>query len=212
MQPQQNILDCYNKTAGNYAGKFADELNHKHLDGILLKAFAGENAGKGKFIDLGCGPGQTTKYLFDGGVTNIIGTDISPAMIMVAKEINPNLDFDTADMLSLPYPGGSFGAAIAFYSVVHFSYDQMATAFSEIKRVLRKDGQFLFSFHIGDSIVHLDNFLDHDVNIDFYFFEVKKIKDILTESGFAIMDVIEREPYMGFEYASKRAYIWAVSL
>lgn len=212
MQPQQNIIDCYNKTAANYADKFGDELVHKHLDCILLSAFAIENRTKGRLIDLGCGPGQATKFLFDCGMTDIVGTDISPAMITVAKDIHPTLNFETADMLSLPYPDQSFGSAVAFYSIVHFNYDQIATAFSEVKRVLKKDGQFLFSFHIGNNIVHLDNFLDHDVNIDFYFFETQQIKDMLAEIGFAIIDVIEREPYKDFEYISKRAYIWAVSL
>jgi 2-polyprenyl-3-methyl-5-hydroxy-6-metoxy-1,4-benzoquinol methylase len=77
MQEQKNIIDCYNKTATNYAEKFIHELDNKHLDKILLKAFIAENNHKGKLIDLGCGPGQTTKFLFDNGHTNIIGTDLS---------------------------------------------------------------------------------------------------------------------------------------
>jgi ubiquinone/menaquinone biosynthesis C-methylase UbiE len=212
MQPQQNIIDCYNKTAVNYADKFGDELSHKHLDSILLEAFARENAGAGKLIDLGCGPGQTTKYLFGCGAKDVVGTDISPQMILVAKDRYPSLNFETADMLSLPYTAESFGAAVAFYSIVHFSYEEIATAFSEVKRILKRGGQFLFSFHIGDHIIHLDNFLDHPVNIDFYFFEVEKILSILYETGFEIMDCIERAPYNGIEYASRRAYIWVKSL
>ncbi len=63
MQEQKNIIHCYDKTAKNYADKFINELSHKHLDRILLKLFASKNLDKGKLIDLGCGPGQTTKYL-----------------------------------------------------------------------------------------------------------------------------------------------------
>jgi hypothetical protein len=39
MQDQKNIIDCYDKTAKNYADKFIDELNHKHPDRILFKIF-----------------------------------------------------------------------------------------------------------------------------------------------------------------------------
>ena len=71
MQEQRDIIDCYDKTANNYADKFIDELTKKHLDRILLKSFAAENFNKGKLIDLGCGPGQTTKYLSECGLTEI---------------------------------------------------------------------------------------------------------------------------------------------
>jgi ubiquinone/menaquinone biosynthesis C-methylase UbiE len=211
MQPQKNTIDCYNKTANAYADKFIDELSHKHLDKILLQSFAEENKNKGKAIDLGCGPGQTTRFLYDCGITDIIGTDISPAMMKVAKQINPNISFEVADMLQLQYADHSFGSAIAFYSIVHFDYEQVKIAFKEIKRVLKEKGQFLFSFHIGEEIVHLDNFLEQPVNIDFHFFDTAKIVALLTETGFELIDVIERQPYANAEHPTQRAYIWAVN-
>ncbi len=208
MQEQKDIIDCYDKTAKNYAEKFIDELRHKHLDRILLQSFASENRDKGTLIDLGCGPGQTTKYLADCGVTDILGVDIAPNMVRVAKSINPQLHFETADMLALQYPDRFFGSAIAFYSIVHFDYEQIKLAFREVRRVLAESGQFLFSFHVGDDLVHLDNFLDHQVNIDFYFLETHRVRELLTETGFEIIDIIERQPYNDAEYPSKRAYIW----
>jgi trans-aconitate methyltransferase len=90
VQEQKNIIDCYTKTAKNYADKFLDELSKKHFDRMILKAFAAENFNNGKLIDLGCGPGQTTKYLSDCGLTNITGIDLSPEMVGVAKAIKPS--------------------------------------------------------------------------------------------------------------------------
>ena len=116
MQEQKDIIHCYDKTARNYADKFIDELSHKHLDRIMLKSFALENLDRGKLIDLGCGPGQTTKYLSDCGLTDILGIDISSQMVAAAKNINSQLHFETADILDLNYPDKFFGSAIAFYS------------------------------------------------------------------------------------------------
>lgn len=208
MTDQRTIIDCYNKTANTYASRFMDELSHKHFDRLLLNAFATENKNCGKLIDLGCGPGQTVKYLSECGIHNITGVDLSPAMIETAKALNPQLHFETADMLNLNYPDKSFGCAIAFYSIVHFSYDEVATALKEIRRVLDEQGELLFSFHIGDHVVHLDNFLDEQVTIDFYFFDPLVIIKLLTECGFEVIDAIERKPYKNVEYPSNRAYIW----
>ena len=211
MQKQENIIDCYDKTATYYAEKFINELDKKHLDRLLLKAFADENSGKGKLIDLGCGPGQTTKYLSSCGFTDLIGIDISSAMVAAARSINPHLQFEAGDMLKLGYPGKSFGSAIAFYAIVHFDYAQIKLVFGETRRVLKDKGQFLFSFHIGTEIIHHDVLFDQPVNIDFHFFETNKIIDLLIETGYDLVDVIERLPYKNAEYQSKRAYIWAES-
>ncbi len=73
---QQNIIACYNATAGEYAANLFDELSKKPFDRLLLRQFAAENEAKGKMIDLGCGPGQTTKFLAENGVEDIIGTDL----------------------------------------------------------------------------------------------------------------------------------------
>jgi ubiquinone/menaquinone biosynthesis C-methylase UbiE len=209
MQKQKNIIDCYDKTAINYAEKFFNELDSKHLDKLLLKAFIAENNVKGRLIDLGCGPGQTTKFLVDNGFSDIIGVDISAEMVKVAKQTNQNLNFEQADILNLTYPDNSFGSAIAFYSIVHFDYAQVQTALKEIKRVLVDKGELLFAFHIGNDIIRLDNFLEHPVEIDFHFFEVAKIKSILLETGYEMVDIIIRQPYKDVEHQSERAYIWA---
>lgn len=211
MQPQAAVADCYNKTAQAYADKFIDELDGKHLDRILLKSFASENKARGRLIDLGCGPGQTTAFLFDHGIADILGVDLSPQMIAAAQNRNPHINFKAADILNLPYADASFGAAVAFYAIVHFSYGQVLAAFKEINRILLTGGEILFSFHIGTEVVHLANFLGHEVNIDFCFFETGKIVSLLEEARFSVIDVLEREPYKSAEPPSRRAYIWAKS-
>jgi len=208
MQEEKNIIGCYNKTAADYATQYMDELSKKHLDRMLLQAFATENINNGKLIDLGCGPGQTTKYLWDCGLTNSIGIDIAPVMVNVAKQLNPQLQFETASMLQLPYPDSTFGSAIAFYSIVHFNTEQIPAAFNEIRRILKYNGQLLFSFHVGNDVVHLNHLLGHEVDIDFHFFDTAAIIHLLQASGFEVIDAVERQPYPGVEYPSKRAYIW----
>jgi SAM-dependent methyltransferase len=207
MPSQQKTIRCYNQTATKYADKFFHELDHKHMDRILLQAFAAENKGKGKMIDIGCGPGQTTVFLSGMGIRDLVGTDLSTAMIDEARKLSPGLAFETADMLQFGYADNSFGSAVAFYAVVHFDEAQLLAALKEINRVLIPKGQFLFSFHTGNEEVHLDEFLGEKISIDFQFFETNKVIELAKEAGFSVVDVIERMPYAE-EHPTVRAYIW----
>jgi len=208
MLNQQKIIDCYNKTASTYAEKFINELEHKHLDTILLKAFADENRAKGRIIDIGCGPGQTTQFLTDQGTKDLLGVDISPEMVSIAQKLNPKAKFEVADMLALGYPDESFGAIVAFYAIVHLGYSYLPTAFNEFYRVLVPGGQALLSFHAGEEKIHQDIFLDQKVDVDFIFYKTNSVIELLAAAGFGIIDAVERKPYPGVEYPSTRAYVW----
>jgi ubiquinone/menaquinone biosynthesis C-methylase UbiE len=151
----------------------------------------------------------TTKFLFDAGVKDIIGTDISPGMVNVARKIFPYIKFETGDILALPYNANHVGSAVAFYAIVHFGYDQIAKAFNEVNRVLKEGAHFLFSFHVGEETVHFDKANDIDVDIDLHFLQTDRILKLLHDNNFRIIDAIERLPYPDVEYATKRAYVWA---
>jgi SAM-dependent methyltransferase len=209
MQSQDKTIKTYNATAESYAATRIDELSKKHLDRLLLNEFARINKGRGRCADFGCGPGQITKFLFDAGVREIVGVDISPGMVNVANRIFPNIKFEQGDLLNLPYNADHFASAVAFYAIVHFDYYQIAKAFKEINRVLKKDAHFLFSFHVGEDTVHFDKANDIDVDIDLHFFQTKRILELLGDNKFRIIDAIERFPYPDVEYATQRAYVWA---
>ena len=209
MPSQEKIIESYNNTAESYAASRIDELRKKRLDRLILTEFASLNKNKGTCADFGCGPGQTTKFLFDCGVKDIIGIDISPGMVNTARKLFPDIKFATGDLLALPYAPNHFASAVAFYSIVNFDYDQIGTAFKEVNRVLRNEGQFLFSFHVGEGIVHFDKANEIDVDIDLYFWPMDRILKLLLETNFRIIEAIERIPYPDIEYASKRGYVWA---
>jgi ubiquinone/menaquinone biosynthesis C-methylase UbiE len=130
-------------------------------------------------------------------------------MVNVARRLFPYIKFKTGDLLALPYSENYFASAVAFYAIVHFDYEQIAKAFREVNRVLRKDGHFLFSFHVGEETVHFDKANNIDVDIDLHFFQTNRILELLRDCKFKIIDTIERFPYPDVEYATKRAYVWA---
>jgi len=55
----------------------------------------------------------------------------------------------------------------------------------------------------------LSEFLGKVVDLDFMFFRTDFISRCLEDVGFEGIEVIERDPYPGVEYQSRRAYVFA---
>src|SRR5688500_15944020 len=98
MRENLKIAEGYSKTALKYADKFANELEVKRFDHCYLMDFAKRNANKGRIIDIGCGPGHATSFLYTAGCTDVMGMDLSPGMIEIARQRYPGLPFQQGDM------------------------------------------------------------------------------------------------------------------
>jgi hypothetical protein len=76
--------------------------------------------------------------------------------------------------------------------------------------VLQPGGIFLFTYHVGNKTIHVEEFLGRKIDIDFMFFTTEFISNCLEKIGFENLDIIEREPYPEVEYQSRRAYVFAL--
>ena len=173
-----------------------------------LDRFAEKVLAIGPACDVGCGPGQVARYLHDRGV-RVTGVDLSPAMVEAARKLNPGIEFAQADMRSMKNEDETFGGIAAFYSIIHIPRPEVVSVLAEMKRVLRPGGLLFLAFHIGDEILHLDEWWGQRVSVDFIFFRPEEMKGFLTEAGFRVVEIVEREPYPDVEHQSRRAYIFA---
>ena len=204
------LQTSYDRVAEDYAEQFRDELDGKPFDRKMLDWLAEKVGGSGVVCDMGCGPGQVARYLHGRGV-KACGVDVSPAMVLQARRLNPEVDFRQGDMLALSdVEAGAYGGIAAFYAIVHIPRRKLSQALREFVRVLRPRGVLLLAFHIGREVKHLDEWWGKEVSLDFLFYETEEVKGRLTAAGFALEEVIERDPYPEpVEYQSRRAYIFA---
>ncbi|HXU40271.1 MAG TPA: methyltransferase domain-containing protein [Blastocatellia bacterium] len=210
MDPEKlaSLKAGYDKVAAHYVERIFNELDHKPLDRLLLDRFAESIGGSGRTCDVGCGPGHVTNYLRQRGV-NVFGIDLSSAMVDQARQLCPGIEFKTGNMLSLELESESLAAIVAFYSIIHVHRDEVVNALAEMKRVLEPGGRLLLAFHIGDEILHLDEWWEEPVSVDFVFFKPDEMRNYLERAGLEIEEVIEREPYPDVEHPSRRAYIFS---
>lgn len=205
-----SVRTNYDIVAENYAAQFRDEMSKKPFDRKMLEWLIEKIGGAGIICDLGCGPGQIAGYLQSCGA-EVCGIDLSPEMIRRARILFPNINFQTGDMTNLEnIAENSFGGIAAFYSIVNIPPESLPQVFDEMHRVLRPHGVLLISFHIGQEIVHLDEMLEKQVSLDFFFYKTVDIKEKLTIAGFKIDEAIERDPYAEtVEHQTRRTYIFA---
>jgi SAM-dependent methyltransferase len=203
-----DIRESYDSAAAAYAEHLSAELERKPLDRHLLNRFAEETRGRGLVVDLGCGPGHVARYPSQQGVT-IFGVDISPKMVAIARSANPDLDFRVGDMRHLDVSDGRLVGVVLFYAIVHCDPTALTPVFQEGRRVLVPGGLALISFHVGEQVVHVDDLFGARVSLGFRFHAPDRVAAALRSANLAIIEHVEREPYEGAEYPSRRCYLVA---
>jgi ubiquinone/menaquinone biosynthesis C-methylase UbiE len=201
------VRRSYDTVADTYASGFRDELSGKPLDRALLSSVIEQAEPGAPIADLGCGPGHVTAWLDTHGTT-AVGIDLSAQMLAIGRRDHPGIDFREGDLLSLPAGDGEFGAAIAFYSIIHLEPTELHRAFDEVRRVLRPSGPFLAAFHVGQDVRHLAEWWGHTVDIDFRFFEPAEIIESMAHAGLTVEAHLERTNHPQ-EIQTHRAYLLA---
>ena len=208
MQEHQLDLEAsYDRVAANYADEFFSELERKPFDRELLDEFARRIRGIGQVCEIGCGPGQISRYLKDSAA-DICGIDLSHEMVKQARRLNPDIQFESGDMLALKCADASFGAIVCFYAIIHLRREDVKKALQEMNRVLQPGGPLLLSFHGGEGSLHRDQWYDKAVSIEVSLFTKDEMSGYVEAAGFEIEKIVERDPYQ-FEYPTPRVYLLA---
>jgi SAM-dependent methyltransferase len=138
----------YDTVADSYAETMRDVLVRRPAVRGVLALFAEMVCG-GPVADVGCGPGHVTAHLRELGL-DVLGIDLSPAMIGIARREYPGIPFEVGSMTDLDLADCSAGGVLAWYSLIHVPDGEVPAVLAHFHRVLRPGGVALLGFHIGD--------------------------------------------------------------
>jgi ubiquinone/menaquinone biosynthesis C-methylase UbiE len=109
----------------------------RHWEGYLGRPLGGT------CLEIGSGAGRITGPLTHA-FGNVIGTDVSPAMLQLAGSRAPAAEFLLIEDTALPLPSGSVDAVFSCHVLQHFEREvEVARALREAHRVLRPHGSLM---------------------------------------------------------------------
>lgn len=123
--------------ASNAYDVFSPDTNERLID--IFVRLSGLPRGA-RIADLGCGSGVFSNVLRQRGY-NCTGVDLSPALIGIARQKYPGIEFIEGDIEQLPFANASFDGVFLAGVVHHFTERSRCAA--EVMRILRPGGKFV---------------------------------------------------------------------
>jgi ubiquinone/menaquinone biosynthesis C-methylase UbiE len=153
----------------------------------------------GLLLDCGCGGGDSM-LPFAKNNFKCVGIDLSEELIKIGKKQaeknNVNFEFETGNIMKLPFENEKFDYAISFAVIHHLDSERKRLkALSEMRRILKKDGKIFISVRNKDYPEYYD--YEKDVYIPwkhngikhqryFHLFTKDELENLIKKAEFKI--------------------------
>lgn len=204
-------LEAYEKLAESFSRLAPSKAENAYIEQPAMRKAVGDVRGL-KIFEVGCGPGILAEYLIHEGA-KVVGYDVSPKMIELARARNPkNSSFFVADG-ALPLPldasqNGQFDMVVASLAIDYIK--DWSVPLAEVNRLLKKNGKFIFTIQhplgswnwykpdcaFGVQYVESNwkSFTDEPVIVPDYYRSFEEVINPLITAGFKILKVEDLKP------------------
>ena len=189
MDKYKETFETWNKIADIYQDKFMDLNLYDETYDFFCNIL---NENQITIFEIGCGPGNITKYLLSKNNTlKITGIDIAPKMIELAKSNNPSANFKVMDTRKLDEVNEKFDAIMCGFCLPYLSKTDSSKLLYDAAKILAKDGILYLSFVQGSSSKsgYISGSTGHRTY--FYYHSIGDIKKQLLKNHFEIVKSFE---------------------
>lgn len=194
----------FNKHANDYMSKFMNVDLYGDSFNVFCDAINKQNP---SVLELACGPGNITKYLLDKrNDFKILGIDLAPNMIALAKQNNPSAAFKVMDGREIGSLNKKFDAVVCGFCLPYLSIQETNKLISDCSSLLFSGGIFYIStmednysnsgFRKGSQgdEIFMHYYLEKDLtepllNNGFKIINIQRVKSEMTD-GSVVTDLI----------------------
>ena len=193
MDQTKIAVDIFNKLATGYQDKFMDvSLYHDSLN-VFCNSIKKENP---EILELACGPGNITKFLLEKRSDfKILGTDLAPNMIELAKINNPSANFELMDCRAITSLSKNYDGILCGFGLPYLSKEEAIQFIKDASRKLNNNGILYISTMEDDN--SKSGFKTGSTGDKMYqnFHQSDYLSATLGENGFSIIH-LERKEYL----------------
>ncbi|MEO8761745.1 MAG: class I SAM-dependent methyltransferase [Bacteroidia bacterium] len=192
MDKTKIAVDVFNASATNYQNKFMDvSLYHNTFD-VFCNSIAKKDAA---VLELACGPGNITQYLLKQRPQfKILGTDLAPNMLELAKINNPSAEFRLMDCRDLAALNKKYDAIMCGFCLPYLSKEEAMQLISDAAKIINEGGVIYISTMEDDYNKSGWKYSSSGEYKTFtHYHQVNYLTKALIENGCTIIDLQRKE-------------------
>jgi 2-polyprenyl-3-methyl-5-hydroxy-6-metoxy-1,4-benzoquinol methylase len=191
MDRSQQAAAAFDKNAVLYQDRFMDFELYNDTFNLFCTQVQPENA---HVLDAACGPGNITKYLLQQRPDfKVLGIDLAPKMIELAKVNNSNAEFlvmDCRDIGQLPQP---YDGIICGFGLPYLSKEEAIQLIKDASSILKSNGVLYLSTMEDDNSKSGFKTGSTGDQIFMNYHQADYLTAALLENGFELVDLRRKD-------------------
>jgi trans-aconitate methyltransferase len=192
-----DVVRAWDARADRYLELFRHELDGKPFDREALAAFAERMPRGARVVDAGCGPcGHVTALLAELGL-DVLGIDLAPRCVELARLEQPACRFEAVDQWGLDPArlGGPLDGLVSYYSLHDQPKAGIVDRLAGWAAAIRPGGGLLVAVKEGTSEGIVEDPLGSGIRVYWAEFTEHELVVALEQAGFRVDDVVARRAY-----------------
>lgn len=192
MDHYAETFETWNKLAQQYQDKFMHLTLYNETYDYICRAI---QEPKARVLELGCGPGNITQYLLTKQPDwEILGLDISPNMINLARRNNPTAKFEVMDVRDISSLKAQYDGIVCGFCMPYLAPEDGHKLVLDCANLLNDQGILYLSFVEGDSANDTYQVGSTGDRVYFHFYTLENLRQQLTQNHFEELTTL-RVPY-----------------
>jgi ubiquinone/menaquinone biosynthesis C-methylase UbiE len=193
MDKNQVAVAIFDLRADGYQDKFMNV----DLYGSTFDSFCSLLQKNAAVLEIACGPGNITRHLLDKRPDlKIMGTDLAPNMINLAKANNPEAEFKLMDCRNMGAEHKTYDALMAGFCLPYLSKEEAIQLISDAYAILNSGGAFYLSTMEDDYSKSGLRSSSYGDQMFMHYHEAGYLTAALSENGFKIISLERIETAM----------------
>ncbi|MEV4886362.1 class I SAM-dependent methyltransferase [Chitinophaga ginsengisegetis] len=192
MDKLQMAINVFNKRAVQYQDKFMDVALYRDSFDLFCNSIPKQRAA---VLEIACGPGNITRYLLEKRPGfHLLGIDLAPNMLELARSNNPQAEFMLMDGRDILRLNKLFDGIMCGFCLPYLSREEAVKMIGDAARLLLPGGIFYISTMEDDYARSGFQRSGASDELYMYYHQADYLVNALNANGFKIMD-IQRKQY-----------------